>query len=1199
MSTLPPSASDLFAPFAGKSSETRIVELISEPGEASPLVADVQKLLSSTGLSSGVPAFPELTSILGDLEKNIELTRLMVGFGVDLTTLEFVAFDVTFNISAPLPFGKVVTLTAADLGVCVFPGSPTGGALTWNAMISADATFLGMNCTASLGLPEGEIELTGSSTAKPTATSLPGLRNAPDSLTTLLESTSIEGFHALVNPGATYAASVQIGGSLPWHGITLDSIGVDLVVDTVAGQESASLSAVAQVGDVGLAVALDWSTGDLVLSGQASFGAPPKLVDFVESLCKQLGIEPPPELPFDLDLTSLSVRAEEQGTGTSKSISFAAACTGVLVLDESGTSINVELMLEKASNSLDVTIRVGGLELTANKYGDVYCFVAEAASGSSPKLYFSELVRLLRLQALYGVPVDVSVGLQAAFFAAGPQPKGGGPRPRLFGVQFDVNATLDNGILDLVTGGSTVGITGATFLAASAAWSADDLSQLSQIPGWPGSFQLPQQVSKGPSFAGTLEVGGATVTAPLSPMGQQPPAAPAPSGPQAQASTPASTALAPAAVNSSSAARWFDVQKQVGPVYLDRAGFALGRAPGGGYEVDLQCDASFLLGPLTLSLNDFAVEFPLRWGFSGSDVRVSLQGMSLAYEKPPLSISGGFLHSGQDVYVGEAAIQTDALCLSAFGEYAKLSSGPSLSLFAALNDPPLGGPIFCFVTGLAAGFGYNSRLSVPGDAAGVATFPLIVAASPPPASGAPADPMEVIASCVTPTAGDDWLALGLLFRSFELVQSTALLTVAFGHDLSVAILAQAEISVPPNSQHPLAYAQVDILATYAPSTKTLEVFGVLAPSSFVFSTDCHLTGGFAYLLKESGDFVVTFGGYYPGYDYASHGYPSVPRIGLVWQVDDHTSIRGALYFALTSGAMMAGGSLDATWSSGIFSAWFSVGVDLFMQWKPFHYEGDFTMSLGVSFDWHFWFVHVHFTFHVGASLHAAGPPFHGTAHIDLDVVSFDVSFGPSASPPPLLTWPEFRALLPGDATSDAASSAVLSAKVTGGLVRDLSQSKSAGSVDWVVDGTHFGFELCSSIPVITARAGSDVLVTLAPAEVEIGILPMGIASADATLEVTITGPDGRLVPAAPAAPNATSAVVVEAVTLDFAAAHWGTHKPSSPDTAPKKVTGGFRIRGGRPTPDSTVTLPVSALLTDRVGVSAFVDRPASATPFSV
>jgi len=432
--------------------------------------------------------------------------------------------------------------------------------------------------------------------------------------------------------------------------------------------------------------------------------------------------------------------------------------------------------------------------------------------------------------------------------------------------------------------------------------------------------------------------------------------------------------------------------------------------------------------------------------------------------------------------------------------------------------------------------------------------------------------------------------------------------------LQFAILGQSEMSIPPDSTKPIAYTQVDVEATYSPSQGALEVYGVLSPNSYVLSTSCHLTGGFAYILKDSGNFVLTFGGYAPLFNYAALNYPAVPRLQILWQVDDHTCIKGDEYFALTPAVMMAGGSLQATWSCGIFAAWFTVDVNMFMQWKPFYYEAGFSMSLGVSFDLRILFVHIHFTFHVGAALQVEGPPFHGTAHIDLSVISFTVDFGPSAGGPSPLDWSHFRNMLPAggvvsviNTINTETESPLLATKVTGGLVKDLSQktTKQPTDPDWVVNGTHFEFALHTSLPITEASTNPistnenpiSPVVTVAETPLSVtggvGILPMGITCINGTLDVVLTGPDGVIV----ADTDATSPLVVEAIIVDMAPAHWATSQPTDANTAPLPMTGGYRIYGGRPDPDTTVPVSVSTLLSQPVCITAVSNRPASAQPF--
>ena len=59
---------------------------------------------------------------------------------------------------------------------------------------------------------------------------------------------------------------------------------------------------------------------------------------------------------------------------------------------------------------------------------------------------------------------------------------------------------------------------------------------------------------------------------------------------------------------------------------------------------------------------------------------------------------------------------------------------------------------------------------------------------------------------------------------------------------------------------------------------------------------------------------------------------------------------------------------------------------------------------------------------VGASLHLAGPPFHGTVTADLGVTSVTVPFGDDALPmPPPKHWDEFVALYVRAGDANAAS----------------------------------------------------------------------------------------------------------------------------------------------------------------------------------
>lgn len=845
------------------------------------------------------------------------------------------------------------------------------------------------------------------------------------------------------------------------------------------------------------------------------------------------------------------------------------SCAGLLVIEASGTTIQITLNIDSSQKPPTYTLGVGDdLTLSVIQEGSFTVYAATLDNGAT--------VSLATLLDLLGVDADASLvskaGITNLFMAA----PAGDSTKNLFGLEIDLSqlgVTVNDSLLEFVTGSKSVSLVGGTFLAANAPWTADDLKSLADIvkPKNP----LPTQVASGPNAAATLQVGSKTVQVPLTPSGQSP--SPGAGGDFAALARLYAGSRGQADGDAAPKVHWLNVQKEVGPLSVERIGFALGDA----HRVSVLCDAKLTLGPLVFSLDGFTVSFTLS---TSPGPAVSLEGMDLAFNDPPLVISGGFLHTDDDVYMGEAIIESPELGLAALGEYADLQGTKSLALFAAITNPPIGGPPFLYVKGLALGFGYNNQLSIPTKIADLEDFYLLKVAD-----GTETNPsLTTFGQQVKPAAGENWIAIGLSAGSCELLQVTALLTAVFGHDLQFAILGQAELSIPPNTTERIAYAQIDVEATYSPLKGALEVFGGLTKSSFVLSPDCHLSGGFAYVLSATGEFVATFGGYAPKFDYAKLGYPAVDRLEISWSVDSHTSIKGDAYFALTTAAMMAGGSLQATWNASIFSAWFSTDVDLLMQWRPFYYEADFSMSLGVRFTLKVAFVHVHYTFHVGASLNIAGPPFHGRAHIHLSVISFTITFGGSHAKPDPLGWSDFRALLPGSSSDDATNSALLAAKVTTGLISDLTQDR--GDTDWVLNGTDFSITIQSSIPV-TQVSGS---VTLAPTTPAIGILPMNITSATGTLDVQLSGKKKGSVSAGT---DPKSQVVVEAIQGSIAAAHWGTTSPSDANDATETGTCGYRLFGGRPDPDRTLAIPVPTLLSQLVQITAVSDRSALAQPF--
>lgn len=532
---------------------------------------------------------------------------------------------------------------------------------------------------------------------------------------------------------------------------------------------------------------------------------------------------------------------------------------------------------------------------------------------------------------------------------------------------------------------------------------------------------------------------------------------------------------------------WLNLQKTIGPVYLDKAGV--------GYQsgrVALMLDASLLFSALKINMIELGASAKL------NDIKhpsFELNGLTIAFETGPVKISGGFLKKEVDgftQYFGSAAIGVKAFNLSALGAYANVGGHPSLFIFAMMTSPPLGGPPAFFITGLAAGFGYNRGLNLP-SVDDVATFPLVSGMVPgqenPFKNGDPNDALKVLVEkkVVPVQIGQNWLAAGIQFTSFELLQSYALLSVAFGTNLEIGLLGMSTIAVPPKSPKTLAFAQLALAVRILPDKGLVAVDAKLTPASYIISKDAKLTGGFAFYLWTSpnefaGDFVVTLGGYHPNFKAPAY-YPKVPRLGLNWVINTEISIKGGLYFALTPACLMAGGSLEATFKSGGLKAWFNMGVDFLIAWKPFHYEAAMYISFGVSYtfslDLLFTTVTKTITVSLGADLSIWGPEFAGVANIHLWIISFKISFGATTkTETKTISWDEFkqsflppvnpqnpkRRLLAASSEDNELTTTYCSSKVSRGLIRDLTTSEKTETLDWIVNRNHTTFDTGTLIP---------------------------------------------------------------------------------------------------------------------------------------
>lgn len=469
--------------------------------------------------------------------------------------------------------------------------------------------------------------------------------------------------------------------------------------------------------------------------------------------------------------------------------------------------------------------------------------------------------------------------------------------------------------------------------------------------------------------------------------------------------------------------KWLNINKKMGPVTVSKLGFAYDDG-----RVSLLIAGALSLADMSVNVEGLGMSFSLPKLVKGKFIepKFELNGLGLALKKDPLEISGMLLRAvpKEDErlsFYGAAQIKTSGFTIKGIGAYAKLkaSEKPNLtpkqkaatdSMFIyGVYNGPIGGPSFFFVTGVAAGFGYNRTVKVP-KLEEVPNFPLVAMAL----SGAkePKSITDILKNLVDndwipSSAGDYWLALGIKFTSFNIIESFILVTVKFGNKLEFAVIGLSLLKWP-NKGTALVYIELAVLAKFGPESDVIAVSGMLTPNSYLFHKDCKLTGGFAFYTwisgKHEGDFVISLGGYHPKFNKPDH-YPTVDRLALNWKFSDALTLSGEMYFALTPSCLMAGGKWEVAYNLSFLSARVIVWADMFIQWAPFSYDMVAGIIVRIEANIKVLFVHIHFKLQMACVVHIWGPPFSGEIYVDWSIFSFTIGFGNgSKTPPPALTW---------------------------------------------------------------------------------------------------------------------------------------------------------------------------------------------------
>ncbi|HEY2176934.1 MAG TPA: DUF6603 domain-containing protein, partial [Mycobacteriales bacterium] len=572
---------------------------------------------------------------------------------------------------------------------------------------------------------------------------------------------------------------------------------------------------------------------------------------------------------------------------------------------------------------------------------------------------------------------------------------------------------------------------------------------------------------------------------------------------------------------------WVQVQRHFGPLSIEQIGFGVDQDGHQVTGVRVLLDGGVSLAGLALTVDDLSIgaHWPTASG-GGPPLTdpaawsIDLGGLAVGATESSVSLAGALRkRANPPDYVGILVAKVGPYGLTAFGGYGKYAV-PGGDQFTALFvvaavSAPIGGPPAFFITGLGGGAGVNRRLVLPATLNDFPNYPLVAALDPNSALARnPDGALDSLAAAFPPERGSFWLAAGISFTSFSLVEVVAVVAVSIGDDLQIALLGLARLALPA-PEAPIAQLELALQARFALKEGVVSVLAQLTDNSWLLSPSCRLTGGFAFVSffganPHAGEFVLSIGGYHPAFH--RDGYPVVPRVGFVWAISDVLTISGQSYFALTSEAIMAGTRFTASLSLGLIWASLTLGVDAIIYFDPFHFvaDGYAAIEAGITVDIDFgWFGHlrVSTSFHLGATVHVVGPNFHGSATIDLDVTSVTIAFGDSSdrSTGPL-DWAGFSAKY-----LTAGGAPVLSAMPQSGQLIGSPQASGTASDDGSQDHP-WRFAPEWSLGVATTAASTRLLTSAGATPFfvsqTVGIASMGIANLLSDLSIEVDGPAG-------------------------------------------------------------------------------------------
>lgn len=493
-------------------------------------------------------------------------------------------------------------------------------------------------------------------------------------------------------------------------------------------------------------------------------------------------------------------------------------------------------------------------------------------------------------------------------------------------------------------------------------------------------------------------------------------------------------------------------------------------------------------------------------------------GLSVDYYNPPLRIAGALTALPasppyKTVVGGVLLVDTGAFNGSAMGAYVVpdgTGADPSLFAYGSLGSQVGFGPPLFQVRGISAGFGWNSRVRVPAaDALG--SFPFLVALDNPGEIGADddeVDPLKVLGELiggsnpwVRPQEGDLWFAAGLAFDCFETFSGRAMALVQTGSDLTISLLGAAGMQLPTKSDKKIARVEIGIEATLRPTAGELSIGAAFTEKTFLIDPNCKLRGGVGMKFwfgnhAHAGDFAFMLGAIPAGRELPAR-YPRQQPAGLTWGVGSTVNITGNAYAAFTPKSLMAGGSLDVVFQSGMLRAWLTARVDALLEWNPFYFDVGMGIRVGVSATIKVWFVKIRISIEVGVSVRVWGPAVGGEATVHLWFISFTIGFGAGRrNQAPALDWGGFQGMLPPPEN-------MVRTTAIAGYTGEGAPATRGDLKPWLVSNGGFTFTADTQAPVSKVYLDRSSTTPVAT-DSAVDILPMHVRGKGSELRVWLT-----------------------------------------------------------------------------------------------